>query len=106
MLHVHCTCAMQHVTSLRYIFRSFPLLLLVFLLFLVFLFLSLFSLVVGFNFVCLYFLVMVNVFGTLMSGVSCILANNWANYFVFGGGGTYLNAGANSNVYSSCVQFN
>ena len=52
---------------------------------------------------------MVNVFGTLISGVSCILANNWAkiNYFVLGGGGgTFLKAGANSNVYSSCVPFN
>ena len=52
---------------------------------------------------------MVNVFGTLMSGVSCILANNWAKLFCLsrgGGGPTYLNAGANSNVYSSCVPFN
>ena len=49
---------------------------------------------------------MANVFGTLISGVSYILANNWANYFVLGGGDTYLKAGANSNVYSTCVPCN
>ena len=49
-----------------------------------------------------------NVFGTLISGVSCILAINYRqHYFVLGGGGgTYLKAGANSNVNSTCAPFN
>ena len=105
---LHCTCTIQHVTSLRYIFRSFSLPLVVFLLFLVFLFLPLFSFVVGYNFFCFFFLVMVYVFGTVISGVSCTLANNWVKLFCTwgGGGGTYLKTGANSNVYSTCVPFN
>ena len=104
---LHCTCTIQHVTSLRYIFRSFSLPLVVFLLFLVFLFLSLFSLVVGYNFVVCFFLVMVYVFRTVISGMSCTLANNWAKIFcTCWGGGTYLKTSANSNVYSTCVPFN
>ena len=99
---LHWTCTIQHVTSLRYSFRSFSLRLVVFLLFLVFLFLSLFSLVVGYNF----FLVIVYDFGTVISGVSCTLPNNWAKLFVLGEGSTYLKTGANSNVYSICVSFN
>ena len=50
---------------------------------------------------------MVYVFGTVISGVSCTLANNWVKLFcTWGGGGTYLKTGANSNVYSTCVPFN
>ena len=50
---------------------------------------------------------MVYVFGTVISGVSYILANNWAKLFcTWRGGGTYLKVGANSNVYSTCVPFN
>ena len=46
-----------------------------------------------------FFSVMVNVFQSPISGVSCILANNWAELFCpWRGGGTYLKAGANSNV--------
>ena len=38
---------------------------------------------------------MVYVFGTVISGVSCTLANNWAKLFwVWGEGGTYLKTGA------------
>ena len=75
------------------------------------LFLSLFSLVFGFNILGLFFPVIVNVFGNLISGVSCILANNWTKFFLSlqgggGGGGSYLKAGANSNVYSTCVPIN
>ena len=60
---------------------------------LVFLFLPLFSLVVGYNFfVCFFF---PNVFGTVISGVSCTLANNRTKLFCTGGGGgTYLKTGA------------
>ena len=65
------------------------------------LFLPLFSLVVGYNF----FLVIVYDFGTVISGVSCTLPNNWAKLFVLGEGSTYLKTGANSNVYSTCVPF-
>ena len=91
---LHWTCTIQHVTSLRYIFRSLSLPLAVFLLFLVFLFLPLFSLVVGYNFFVCFFLP--NVFGTVISGMSYTLANNWAILFCTGGGGgcTYLKTGA------------
>ena len=70
--------AIQHVTSLTYIFRSISLRLVFF------------SLVFGCNFL-LFFLVMVNVFGPLISGMSCILPTvNYLiigqNYFVLGGG--------------------
>ena len=46
---------------------------------------------------------MVNVFGTLISGLLCILANNWQNFLVLKGGdnskgGTYAKECANSNV--------
>ena len=46
---------------------------------------------------------MVNVFGTLISGLLCILANNWQNFLVLKGGdnskgGTYVKECANSNV--------
>ena len=56
-----------------------------------------FSLVFGYNFfVCFFF---PNDFGTVMSAVSCTLANNWAKLFCTGGGGAlYLKTGANSNV--------
>ena len=96
---LHCTCTIQHVTSLRYILRSFSLPLVVFLLFL-----PLFSLVVGYNFLFVFFFVIVYDFGTVISGVSCTLIIG-QNYFVFfwGGGGTYLKMGANSNGYSTCV---
>ena len=76
---LHCTCKQSNMLrdlSLRYIFRSFSLPLVIFVLFLVFSFLSLFSFVFGFNFFCLFLLAMVNVFGALISEVSCILANN------------------------------
>ena len=46
------------------------------------LFLPLFSLVVGYNF----FLVIVYDFGTVISGVSCTLPNNWAKLFCTWGG--------------------
>ena len=60
---------------------------------LVFLFLPLFSLVVGYNFFVCFFLP--NVFGTVISGMSYTLANNWAILFCTGGGGcTYLKTGA------------
>ena len=51
---------------------------------------------------------MVDVFGTLISVLSCILANYCAKLFCpwKGGGGTYLKAGANLNVYSTCVPIN
>ena len=70
--------AIQHVTSLTYIFRSISLRLVFF------------SLVFGCN-LLLFFLVMVNVFGPLISGMSCILPTvNYRiigqNYFVLGGG--------------------
>ena len=65
---------------------------------LVFLFLPLFSLVVGYNFFDCFFLP--NVFGTVISGVSCTLPNNWAKLFCT------LKTGANSNGYSTCVPFN
>ena len=58
----------------------------------VFLFLPPFSLVVGYNFFVCFFLP--NVFGTVISGVSCTLANNWAKLFCTGWGGTYLETGA------------
>ena len=55
----------------------------------VFLFLPPFSLVVGYNFFVCFFLP--NVFGTVISGVSCTLANNWAKLFCTGrGGGGHL----------------
>ena len=91
---LHCTCTIQHVTSLRYIFRSFSLPLVVFLLFL-----PLFSLVVGYNFLFGFFVIVYD-FGTVISGVSCTLPNNWAKLFCT------LKTGANSNGYSTCVPFN
>ena len=48
---------------------------------------------------------MVNVFGTLILGVSCILALGKI-ILSLEGGGTYLKVGANSNVYSTCVPIN
>ena len=50
----------------------------------VFLSLFLFSLVVGYNFFVCFFLP--NVFGTVISGMTCTLANNWAILFCTGGG--------------------
>ena len=70
---------------------------------LVFLFLPLFSLVVGYNFFVCFFLP--NVFGTVISGVSCTLANNWAKLFCTGGKHLFED-GCYSNVYSTCVRFN
>ena len=49
---------------------------------------------------------MVNVFGTLILGVSCILALGKIILSLERAGGTYLKAGANSNVYSTCVPIN
>ena len=72
--------------SLRYIFRSFSLPLVVFLLF-SFFFLLFFVLIF---FVCVFFSVMVNVFQSPISGVSCILANNWAELFCPWRGGGHL----------------
>ena len=54
----------------------------------VFLFLPPFSLVVGYNFFVCFFLP--NVFGTVISGVSCTLANNWAKLFCTERGGGHL----------------
>ena len=67
--------------------------------------LPLFSVVVGYNFfVCFFF---PNVLGTVISGVSYTLANNWAKLFCTGGGGGHLfEDGCYSNVYSTCVPFN
>ena len=69
----------------------------------VFLFLPPFSLVVGYNFFVCFFLP--NVFGTVISGVSCTLANNWAKLFCTGGEHLFED-GCYSNVYSTCVPFN
>ena len=52
---------------------------------LVFLFLPLFSIVLGYIYI--FFFVMVYVFGTVISGVSCTLANNWAKLFCTWGKG-------------------
>ena len=51
---------------------------------------------------------MVNVFGTLISGLLCILANNRQNFLVLKGG--IIRKGAvtecaNSNVSGTCVPF-
>ena len=52
-----------------------------------------------------------NVVGTLISGLLCILANNWQNFLVLKGGGdnskggTYVKERANSNVSGTCVPF-
>ena len=70
---------------------------------LVFLFLPLLSLVVGYNFFVCFFLP--NVFGTVISGVSCTLANNCAKLFCTGGEHLFED-GFYSNVYSTCVPFN
>ena len=55
---------------------------------LVFLFLPLLSLVVGYNFFVCFFLP--NVFGTVISGLSCTLAHSWAKLFCTGGGGALI----------------
>ena len=77
-------CYIVHVSNptcyeFKIHFRSFSLPL-------VFLSLSLFSLVSGFSFFfgCWFFFVMV--FGTLISGLLCILANNWVKFFCPQGG--------------------
>ena len=71
---------------------------------LVFLFLPLLSLVVGYNFFVCFFLP--NVFGTVISGLSCTLAHNWAKLFCTGGGGsTYLKTGA-IRTFTVRVPFN
>ena len=70
---------------------------------LVFLFLPLLSLVVGHNFFVCFFLP--NVFGTVISGLSCTLAHNWAKLFCTGGGSTYLKTGA-IRTFTVRVPFN
>ena len=72
-----------------------------------------FFLVFGFRFfVCLFVCFYHgNVVGTLLSGLLCILANNWQNFLVLKGGGdnskggTYVKERANSNVSGTCVPF-
>ena len=58
---------------------------------------------VGYNFFVCFFLP--NVFGTVISGVSCTLANNWAKLFCTKGGGEgghLLEDGCYSNVQYMC----
>ena len=69
-----------------------------------------FFLVFGFRFFVCFFFYYGNVFGTLLSGLLCILANNWQNFLVLKGGdnskgGTYVKECANSNVSGTCVPF-
>ena len=98
---LHCTCTIQHVTSLRYIFCSFSLPLVVFLLFL-----PLFSLVVGYIFLVCFFLSWFMFLDLSYNGCRVHYLIIGQNYFVLGEGRPYLKASANSNVYSTCVLFN